>query len=149
MIGIALLVAPAAAQAELGGALSSIQVDRGKLGARLTSHTLGGYQRHEMTRANGGSVHELTNAQGKVFAVTWSGPGKPDLRSLLGPYFATLQASGSGYGRTMHSLRRPPQVSRGDLQIQTAGHMGWFRGVALIPSLAPAGFDPATLAQQP
>jgi hypothetical protein len=146
---LALLSLPATAPAELGGAMGSVQVDRGKLGARMTSHPLGGYARHDLTRANGGSVRELTNAEGKVFAVTWSGPGKPDLRTLLGPYFAAMQAGGAGGGQTMHALRRPLRVSRPDLQIQTAGHLGWFRGVALIPSLAPPGFDPATLAVAP
>ncbi len=149
VLTLGLLAMPGAARAELGGPIASVQVDRDRIGARMTSRALGGYRRHELTRANGGSVHELTNADGKVFAVTWSGPGKPDLRSLLGRYFATMQADTTGFGRTMHALRRPPQVNRPDLQIQTAGHMGWFRGVALIPSLAPAGFSASELAVQP
>jgi hypothetical protein len=148
-LALLLLSLAAPARAELGGPLASVEADRGRLGARMTSHALGGYRRHDLTRANGGGVHELTNANGRVFAVTWNGPGKPDLRALLGPYFATFQAGSTGYGRAMHALRRPPQVSRPDLRIQTAGHMGWFRGVALIPSLAPAGFDAAALGVQP
>ena len=139
LLTLGLLALPGVARAELGGSIASVQVDRGRIAARMTSRALGGYQRHEMTRANGGSVHARTNAQG----------GKPDLRTLLGPYFTSLQADGTGGGRTMHALRRPPQVNRPDLQIQTAGHMGWVRGVALIPSLAPAGFDAGTLAIQP
>ena len=142
----ALLFPPAApAFAELGGPLSSITADRGRMGAQLTSHALGRYSRHDLTRPNGGMVHELTNAQGQVFAVTWSGPGKPDLRSLLGRYFATYQGATGSIGRTMHALRRPALVADPDLQIQAEGHMGWFRGVAFVPSLAPAGFTPADL----
>ena len=71
MLTLALLAAPGAAQAELGGPSTSVQTDRARLGARLSSQALGNYQRHDMVRANGGSVRELTNAQGKVFAVTW------------------------------------------------------------------------------
>ncbi len=120
------------------------------MGARLASTPMGRYARHDLTRVNGGMVHELTNAQGQVFAVTWSGPGKPDLRSLLGRYFETFQAANdTSGGRAMRALRRPQQVSQSDLQIQTGGHMGWFHGMAFIPSLAPAGFSANDLSQEP
>jgi len=36
-----------------------------------------------------------------------------------------------------------------DLQIQAGGHMGWFHGVAFIPSLAPAGFSTSNLSPEP
>ena len=141
------LLCPGNAQAELGGSLSSVSIDRGRMAARLNSVAMGRYTRHELTRPNGGTVREFTNASGAVFAVTWSGPGKPDLRTLLGSYFATFQSSGAA-GRAMHSLRRPPQVAQADLQIQAGGHMGWFHGVAYVPSLAPAGFSASDLPQQ-
>ena len=116
------------------------------MSARVASVSMGRFTRHDLTRAHGGSGREFADAQGQVFAVTWAGPGKPDLRTLLGRHFAALQAS-AAHGRAAHALRRPPQVSQADLQIQTAGHMGWFHGVAFIPSLAPAGFSPADLPQ--
>jgi hypothetical protein len=134
------------ARAELGGPLSTVQTDGARMSARMVSENMGGYTRHTLTRPNGGTVRELANANGQVFAVTWSGPGKPDLRALLGSYFALFQASNVATGRGLRSpLRRPAQVSRPDIQIQTAGHMGWFRGVAFIPGLAPAGFSAANL----
>lgn len=136
------------AHAELGGSLSTVASDGGRMGARTHAVTMGKYVRHELTRVNGGTVRELTNADGQVFAVTWSGPGKPDLRAVLGRYFATFQSANAATGRTMHALRRPPQVAQSDLQIQTGGHMGWFHGVAFIPSLAPAGFSAGDLAQE-
>jgi hypothetical protein len=118
--------------------------------ATLASAPMGNYTRHELTRANGGMVRELANADGQIFAVVWAGPGKPDLRSLLGPYFTTLQQSSSSTtGRMMHALRRPAQVAKPELRIQTMGHMGWFRGVAFLPSLAPTGFSTRALSQQP
>ena len=148
MVGSTLFIA-GSAHAELGGTLSSVAADSGRMGARMESTSMGRYTRHDLTRGNGGMVHELTNAQGQVFAVTWSGPGKPNLRSLLGSRFEALQASSDTSGRTLRALRRPQQVSQSDLQIQTAGHMGWFRGVAFIPSLAPAGFSTSDLAKEP
>jgi hypothetical protein len=144
-----MVLAPACGHAELGGTASSVQADGARIGTRMASKTMGSYSRHEITRANGGVVREFTNAKGQVFAITWSGPGKPDLRTLLGHYFTTLQASGGTIGRTMHSLRRPPQVNQPDLQIQTSGHMGWFHGVAFIPSLTPSGYSTSDLAQEP
>ncbi len=145
-----ILFLAAGAQAELGGPFASVKADGGRMGARMASRSMRGYARHDLTRGNGGLVHEFTNASGQVFAVTWSGPGKPDLRSVLGRYFATYQASGGGgIGRARRALRRPAQVDQADLQIQTAGHMGWFHGVAYIPSLAPAGFSTADLPVQP
>lgn len=143
------LFAAGGAQAELGGQIASVSVDSGRMNARMVSTAMGGYSRHDLTRVNNGMVHEFTNAAGQVFAVSWSGPGKPDLRTLLGPHFATLQASNPGIGRSLHALRRPPQVAQADLQIQTSGHMGWFNGVAMIPSLAPPNFSPADLSPAP
>ncbi|MEO7170513.1 MAG: DUF2844 domain-containing protein [Pseudomonadota bacterium] len=145
----AALVVASGAHAELGGTVSGVKSDSARMATRMASVTIGSYSRHDLTRANGGAVHEFTNASGQVFAITWSGPGKPDLRALLGRYFTTFQAAGGATGRAMHSLRRPQQVNQPDLQIQTGGHMGWFRGVAFIPSLAPAGFSPADLPQEP
>lgn len=146
LLTVTLSVMPLAAQAGLGGPVTSVRGEAARMNARVASVSMGRYTRHDLTRANGGSVREFANAGGQVFAVTWSGPGKPDLRTLLGGHFAALQAS-SARGRAAHALRRPPQVNAADLQIQTAGHMGWFHGVAFIPSLAPAGFSTADLPQ--
>ncbi len=144
----ATLLLSTTAQAELGGTMASVVVDGDRLGAKTVSTATGSYTRHDLTRTNSGMVHEFTNSSGQVFAVVWQGPGKPDLRQLLGPHFAALQQD-SAIGQTMHALRRPLQVNQSDLQIQTGGHMGWFHGVAFIPSLAPPGFSPAELAPQP
>lgn len=132
------LLLPSALHAELGGAMTGVQTDRANLDARLTSTPSGTHTRHEMTLPNGGLVREFTNTNGRVYALTWSGPGKPDLRSLLGGYFDRLQA---GNGRINPRARRQPmQLVRSDVVIQTGGHMGYFWGVAYIPALAPADF---------
>lgn len=119
------------------------------MGARVATVGGQGFARHQLTRPNGGAVHEFTNAAGQVFAVSWSGPGKPDLRALLGRYFPRLQAAGTGYGRALHALRRPAQVADAEVTIQTEGHLGFFRGVAFLPALAPPGFSPAQLTVTP
>jgi hypothetical protein len=141
------LALPPMAHAELGGPASGVRAEGARMSATVAAVALPRYTRHELTRANGGLVREFSNPNGQVFAVTWSGPGKPDLRALLGRYFTALQASGGSGGRAFHALRRPVQASQADLQIQTGGHMGWFRGVAFIPSLAPSGFATGDLVQ--
>jgi hypothetical protein len=141
------LLASTPAYAGLGGTLASVQADSARLGAHAASTSFGGYVRHDMTRQNGGSVREYTNAEGQVFAVTWAGPGRPDLRTLLGPHFSTFQAAHTSPGRMMHALRQPLQASEPDLQIESGGHMGWFRGGVFIPSLAPAGVSLQTLSK--
>jgi hypothetical protein len=149
---LAATLAAGSARAELGGTIAGVRTDASQMNARMLSVVTTGFTRHDMTRANGGTVSEFTNSADKVFAVTWSGPGKPDLRSLLGRYFTTFQGASVGSaarGRMTHSLRRPVQVAQGDLQIQTGGHMGWFHGIAFVPSLAPQGFSPDELSQQP
>ena len=133
---------PAApAQAALGRPDTIIADERLQARAQLRVLQHADHMRHELTMPNGGWVHEFANDSGQVFAVTWSGPGKPDLRSLLGDHFTQLMAA-TAEGR---ALRRPAQVNRVDLQIQTGGHMGYFWGVAYLPGLAPSGFDTAAL----
>lgn len=135
---LAALLLPSTLRAELGGAMTGVQADRAHLEARLSSTSAGTHVRHDMTLPNGGLVREFTNANGRVYALTWSGPGKPDLRSLLGGYFARLQA---GSARINPRARRQPmQLVRSDIVIQTGGHMGYFWGVAYVPALTPAGF---------
>lgn len=147
-VSAALLISTRA-HAELGGSAASVQADSDHMGARVKSTMMTNYARHEITRVNGGMVHELTNASGQVFAVTWSGPGKPDLRALLGSRFSAFQSANAPLGPASHALRRPPQLNQADLMIQTGGHMGWFRGVAFIPSLAPATFSVSELREAP
>ena len=131
-----------AAHAELGGGMTPLQADRGVMTPQSSMTTAALYSRHIVTAANGGNVNEFLNATGQVFAVTWSGPGKPDLRTLLGRYFAAITVDRAA---AMHSPRQPLTINQPDLKIQTSGHMGWFNGVALVPSLAPVGFNPADL----
>ncbi|MDP9897770.1 DUF2844 domain-containing protein [Variovorax ginsengisoli] len=87
----------------------------------------------ESIDTSGVTVHEYVSPAGIVFAVTWSGPARPDLSVLLGarPY-AQMVAAGS--------LRRGPvEVDQSDLVIHSGGRMGALRGSAWIPSLVPAG----------
>jgi hypothetical protein len=142
----AALLPVAPALAELGRMADSVQADQVRLHAGLRQITLPTHVRHELTLPNGAAVHEYTNAQGQVFAIRWSGPGKPDLRSLLGDHFTIFQAANIGpSGRFGRILRRPPTVNNPDLKITTGGHMGYFWGLAWLPAMVPPGVQPGDL----
>ena len=138
------LLAPHAAMAGLGGKVDTVGADQARM--QIRQHAVaasGAGALHTLTLANGGEVREYTNAAGAVYAIRWTGPGKPDLKTLLGPHFATLQADNPISAR--HGLRRAPMVNRADLRIVTGGHTGNFWGYAWLPQNVPAGFDPAAL----
>jgi hypothetical protein len=90
----------------------------------------------DRTLKSGTVVHEFVDATGAVFAVTWSGPFKPDLKKLLGRHFDTLSEGGKPRGNG-----GPVDVKSDEAVVQSGGHMGAFEGRAWIPSRLPAGFD--------
>ena len=112
------------------------------------THTL-----HTLSTSNGSVIREYMNADGMIFAVAWRGPGRPDLRQLLGGAFDTFQAKvtapaddvsvgSDGSVVRHHRLRRPLIVEQGDLVVHSAGHPGAFTGYAYLPQRLPAGFSP-------
>jgi hypothetical protein len=140
--GVALVMAAvicgAPAEAALGRAYATVEADRAALGATLKSTSGAGFTLHTLTLANGGVVTEYTRSDGTVFAIAWRGSGRPDLRTLLGDHFDTLQADNPRIGRR---TRRPLSVNRSDLQVVTGGHSGALWGMAVLPQLKPASFS--------
>jgi hypothetical protein len=131
------------AHASLGGVYSSVESDRTHMVARMRSASAQSYQVHTMTLPNLGEVREFTGKDGIVFAVAWKGPGRPDLRQLLGPHFETFQEDNiPPQGRR---TRRPMNVNRPDLIVHSAGHPGAFWGFAYLPQQTPSGFSSSDL----
>jgi hypothetical protein len=137
-----LLYAPPALAA-LGGTYASVAADRAHFAARVASTSAATHTVHALTLPNGGTVKEYTRADGTVFAVAWSGRGRPDLRQLLGPWFDVMQADNAA--RTGPPHRRALSVGRSNFIVQSGGHSGAFWGLALLPGLAPAGFSASDL----
>lgn len=88
------------------------------------------------TLKSGTVVHEFVDANGSVFAVTWSGPFKPDLKKLLGRHFDALGQGGQAGGN-----RGAGDAQKDEVVVKSGGHMGAFEGLAWLPSRLPAGFD--------
>ena len=139
----AALTAASSAQAFLGGGYATVTADRAHMAARLQTSAAASHTLHQLTLANGGIVKEFSRPDGTIFAVTWRGPGRPDLRQLLGDHFSTLQADNARRSGRPHRL--PLMVNRSDFVVLTGGHPGAFWGVAYLPRAAPAGFSPSEL----
>jgi hypothetical protein len=109
-------------------------------GQRTAATTAAGAAYTDIRHAldSGTVVHEYADASGRVFAVSWAGPFKPDLKQLLGRHFDGM-AAGAGAQRGERSRL---DVETGDLVVQSGGHMGAFEGRAWLPARLPAGFDP-------
>src|SRR6516164_10573200 len=75
------------ALAGLGGNASSVEADRANMKAAVRVTPFVDYDVHEIQTPAGTVIHEYVSAQGKVFAVSWRGPGLPDLRQMLGSYY--------------------------------------------------------------
>jgi hypothetical protein len=126
-------------QASLGGRRESIDADGRHFSARMSAVAATTHTVHVLTMPNGEVVREFARPDGVVFAVTWKGPARPDLRQLLGPRFDDVQADNvlPGGRRT----RRPLAVRRPDFQMSSGGRPGGFWGAAYLPALAPSGFS--------
>jgi hypothetical protein len=136
------LVAISPANAALGGSYSTVGADRAHLSARLDTANSADYAVHTLTQING-ITREYENRSGEIFAVTWQGPARPDLRQLLGDYFSAFQSDNALKGG--RRARRPLSVNRSDVVIRTAGHPGAFSGIAYLPQITPADFSLDTL----
>ncbi len=88
----------------------------------------------ESVGAGGVVVREYADPSGTVFAVTWSGPTRPDMKKLLGDYFSRF------VGERDHP-RGPLRVDQSDVVIQSGGHMGALHGRAWVRSLVPQGVN--------
>jgi hypothetical protein len=131
------------ALAALGGNLSSIDADRASLKGAVTAFsTVKGYAVHEITTAAGVRVREYLTSAGKVFAVSWQGPFIPDLRQVLGPYYARYAQAASGQHASGH---RHLRIEQPELVVESNGRMRAFYGRAWNPALLPPNFTAADI----
>lgn len=126
------------ALAALGGGLESIDADRVHMKAQKQALVSASptYTVHEVALPGGTSVRQYVSGNGMVFAVAWSGPFKPDLRQLLGPYFDVMVAHQSN---SVHAGQPRTHVREKNLVIESGGHMRNFYGRAYLSNELPAG----------
>lgn len=110
--------------------------------AATSSTSTAAYTVSQSTLDSGTIVREYIDANGVVFAVSWTGPTLPDLRTLLGDKFAVMTSNAAKRPKAGHSQLA---VEQSDVVIVSNGHMRAYTGQAWIPSALPAGFDTTTI----
>ena len=139
LMTLAMLTVGKPACAALGGTVdtgarsSGHETMQAKAAARAVAAA--NYTTHDLTMASGTLVRQFAAADGRVFAVTWSGPSMPDLRQLLGTYFDDFSGTGEP-SRRGHAQRN---LANADLVVQSGGRARAFTGRAYLPSKLPAG----------
>lgn len=111
-----------------------------------SSATGAGYRVNSVTLDSGTVVREfVSTVNNTVFALTWAGPAKPNLREILGDSFTRFVApSGSEPGLKIGGPSQR-ELSSSDLVIRSYGHPGNFRGYAYLPAQVPAGVSLSSL----
>jgi hypothetical protein len=135
-LGIALLAYASLGQAALGGRPEPFDANDGQAVSSVST-TASNYVRRETTLASGTVVREYISATGIVFAVAWSGPFLPNLKSLLGQHFETMVAEAA---RLPKAGRSSVVIEHPEVVIHSGGRMRAFEGNAWIPAALPAGF---------
>jgi hypothetical protein len=142
---LAVLLHAATASATLGGAVTSVQEDQSRLQAaimRVTSRDT--FTVHEMRSPAGTMIREYVTPSGTVFGVAWDGPGIPDLRQLLGEYFAPYVAAAQA-AKARHTGRGPVHLEEPTFVFEQTGHPRAFVGRVYVPRLIPAGVPAETI----
>ncbi len=140
LLGAAVLFSAGRARATLGGDVASVAADQARFTAEHRLEKFAAGERHELRLPSGIVVVEYVSPGGTVYGVAWRGPRMPDLGALLGPFFEPL----SKHQLTRRGGHHAVDLKGDDLVVQSSGHRRSFAGRAWIPSLVPAGLDPAT-----
>jgi Protein of unknown function (DUF2844) len=135
-----IVLAPGIAHATLGGDVVSVHKNQMAIGGELRLERCAYGERHVMQLANGTVVRQYLSPSGMVYAVTWRGPRTPNLRELLGTYFAQLSRLDRARGG-----RHAMTLTGDDFLMRSIGRRDLFAGGAWVPSLLPSGVDPQTL----
>jgi len=123
--------------AALGGDAASVDTDAAKMKGQARASAVAGYTVKEITLPSGTLVREYVSAEGKVFAVTWSGMSQPDLQQTLGTYFEQYKAAATAPHAGHHHLT----IHQPDLVLMSGGHMRAWTGKAYVPALLPPDFS--------
>jgi hypothetical protein len=120
--------------AALGGDVSSVEADQAHMRAQRQVTQTNAYSVHEMKAESGTMVREFVSPAGKVFAVSFAGRMRPDLRQLLGSYYEEY-AQNAPTRRTFH----PVTIETPNMVVQFGGHVGALTGRAYVPGMVPQG----------
>ncbi len=135
-----LLLCATSAQAVLGGAQDTIQVDQIRLRGVHRQHTEWSMTTHEISTGDGSTIKQYVNASGQVFAVSWRTRLKPRLEPLLGASYQVPAADTAALSGVA-SMKRQQSTRQPHLVLHQSGRMNAFAGLAYIPALVPPGVN--------
>jgi hypothetical protein len=107
-----------------------------KSAVRVTASS--GFAVHEIASPSGTVLREFVGADGKVFAVAWHGLINPDLRQVLGTYYARYE---EGAATAIHRSHRQLAIALPDFMFINTGRQRAFAGRAWVPAMMPANFS--------
>ena len=122
------------ARAALGGDVASVMRDSAALGASHSVTPLAAYDVHEATRPDGTVLREYVDRGGRVFALSWRGPGSPNVRALLGAHAAHYDAV-----RSRFSSHHVVNIDEPGLAVSIVKLPRGWRGHAVLPAAIPSG----------
>ena len=115
---------PQPARAALGGTADSVEADRVSMKGLTLPAPTSTLRKQQLQLSSGTVVTEYLGSDGLVYAVTWRGPSLPNLRQILGNYFANYQTAAS-QPLVRHRLVR---VESPNIVIESSGKMRAFTG---------------------
>jgi hypothetical protein len=123
------------ARAALGEDAAALAVDQARLGASLQVHRRDAYAIHELTAPTGTKVREFVGDSGKVFAVSWSGGWRPNLRDIMGAHYDRFIAGTRGRRATRGIVR----IELPGMSVVMGGYLRTFFGQVILTDLLPDG----------
>ena len=124
-----------AARAALGDDVAAVAADQARLGASLQVHQRKGYAIHELTAPAGAKLREFVGEAGKVFAVSWSGGFRPNLRDVMGVHYDRFIAGARG----RRAARGIARIELPGMVVIMGGNLRNSFGQVVLTDLLPKG----------
>jgi len=130
----ALLSTPALAA--LGDDVSTVAADQARFHADLTVAQRGNYAVHQLAMPAGVRLRHFVGSNGTVFAVSWSGGWRPNLRDVMGRHYDDFIAATRG----MPLKRGVARIETHGMVVVMGGPQRASFGHVYLTDLVPADF---------
>jgi len=135
---LTILAQAPSARAALGDDVSSVENDRIRMRASLRVIKHATHDVHEMATSIGTKVREFVGKDGKVFAVSWSGGWRPNLRDIMGSHYGRFIENTRGHRRQ----RGPARLELPGMVVFVGGYLRMSFGYVYLLDRLPTGFSP-------
>lgn len=124
--------------AALGDDVAAVAADQARMQASLQVWRKDSYAVHELATLSGTTVREFVGNNGKVFAVSWSGGWRPNLRDIMGSHYDRFIAATRGKRRA----RGVARIELPGMVVIMGGHQRAFFGHVYLTDQLPEGLSP-------